>query len=377
MFPDDIWAQIFDIAIYQMRSGSFYKSLIFTILQLQKIGYTNHTFVKSTLANQLWTLVKLISNENKWCWNKLTINPSITMEIVFSNLHLPWSWHVLVVNPNITWHYYQKLLQIYELINKIRALITKIELLKRLRQSTTDIFHLQIKSIRKKIKFINPDNIICGCNNDTLHQSSYDIQFLSLYMPWDVILENIEEKWNWHNVSKNKNITWDIIQLNPYIPWDYYGIIQNPNITADILEKYLHIFRSKLEFHSFSQNSNMTLPLLLKLDLPWNQEHEYSFQYQTLDIIEYIINKYEYWNGDISQNSNITIEFIRQHINVICWYELSSNAAITWDIIQANRDLPWSLECLSANPNITFDIIAANPQIDWNFYKISCNLFKK
>ena len=40
--------------------------------------------------------------------------------------------------------------------------------------------------------------------------------------------------------------------------------------------------------------------------------------------------------------------------------DLSANPSITWDIVQANPNLPWSFEGLSQNPIITGDIVQAN-----------------
>jgi hypothetical protein len=76
---------------------------------------------------------------------------------------------------------------------------------------------------------------------------------------------------------------------------------------------------------------------------------------------------------------------------------LSSNSCVTWDIIQANPDLPWDYRrmCansnitweiieanpiirksgmwLSRNPNITWEIVEANPSIDWDMIALSSN----
>lgn len=50
------------------------------------------------------------------------------------------------------------------------------------------------------------------------------------------------------------------------------------------------------------------------------------------------------------------------------------NPNITWNIVQANPEKPWSYEFLSKNPNITWDIVQANPNKDWNFKFLSANI---
>jgi hypothetical protein len=70
-------------------------------------------------------------------------------------------------------------------------------------------------------------------------------------------------------------------------------------------------------------------------------------------------------------------QFICNNANEDWDYEcLSRNPYITWEIVQANPDIPWNYICLSFNPNITLEIIKANPDIPWNFNKLSSNTFK-
>lgn len=64
---------------------------------------------------------------------------------------------------------------------------------------------------------------------------------------------------------------------------------------------------------------------------------------------------------------------IRQNVDKWYWPFLSQNKAITWDVVQANPDLPWDWRALSANPNITWEIVVNNPTQPWNFASLSCN----
>ncbi len=57
-----------------------------------------------------------------------------------------------------------------------------------------------------------------------------------MYTFWDLICDNLDKPWNWHDISYNPNITWDIIQNNPDKPWDWQGISENPNITPRIVK---------------------------------------------------------------------------------------------------------------------------------------------
>ena len=53
------------------------------------------------------------------------------------------------------------------------------------------------------------------------------------------------------------------------------------------------------------------------------------------------------------------------------------NPNITWEIVQANPDMPWNWRGLSANPNITPGIVQANLHKDWDWCKLSNNKFSK
>lgn len=75
----------------------------------------------------------------------------------------------------------------------------------------------------------------------------------------------------------------------------------------------------------------------------------------------------------ISYYSNLSLEFIREHVEQLKWHELSGNQCITWDIVVNNQDLPWHWSSLSFNPNITCDIIVNNPDMPWNWAHLSYN----
>jgi len=77
---------------------------------------------------------------------------------------------------------------------------------------------------------------------------------------------------------------------------------------------------------------------------------------------------------NLSENPNITCDIVQANIDKPWYFEwLSENPNITWEIVQANPDKPWNFECLSRNPNITWEIVQANPDKDWDFKMLSQN----
>jgi hypothetical protein len=115
-----------------------------------------------------------------------------------------------------------------------------------------------------------------------------------------IVKDNLDEDWDFDELSKNSNITWDIIEANPGRPWDFRYLSKRPNITWDIIEA--------------------------NPDALWDFDELLKHPNMTWDIIEAIPD--EPWDFE----------------------SLSINPNITWDIVKANPDKPWNFGWLSANP---------------------------
>ena len=189
--------------------------------------------------------------------------------------------------------------------------------------------------------------------------------------------ENQGQQWGWYPLSKNKCITWDIVQANPDEQWDWCGLSENPNITWDIIQANP---KMPWEFEELSTNPNIT----------W-------------EIVK--ANPKKRWcPGFLSENPNITWEIIKTNPKKnLCWRSLSLHPNITWDIVKANPKMPWDWFGLCQNPNIswenlqdsimkndipdladcsfalsqktclTWDIVQANPQVPWSWHGLSKN----
>jgi hypothetical protein len=190
----------------------------------------------------------------------------------------------------------------------------------------------------------------------------------------EMILEHLDEEWNWAHINRNPNLTIDfarkfknklywflvsensaftmeMIENNPDLPWKMHGIANNPNLTFDYVIADGYATSGICNLRSISMNSAMTLEIIENYpDFPWD---------------------YEY----ISANPNLTIEFIRKHPNANWnWSWISYNENITMDVIENNPDLPWNTHCISKNPNLTFDMILSHPDYEWNWCEICGNM---
>jgi hypothetical protein len=108
--------------------------------------------------------------------------------------------------------------------------------------------------------------------------------------------------------------------------WDYYHLSGNPQVSLLNLEELKYI-----NYASLSKNPNITM--------------------------EYVINEIKKWDN--------TTDW--------CYQNLSSNSSITIEDVK-NYKLPWNYYSLSKNPNITIDIIENNPSIMWNAFGFSSNI---
>lgn len=89
------------------------------------------------------------------------------------------------------------------------------------------------------------------------------------------------------------------------------------------------------------------------------------------------------WNiHSIFDNPNITMKIVRscapEEISNYSWI-LSTNPAITWEIVKANPDIEWDYASLSRNSSITWEVVDGNPfdsvgnLIPWCYKGLSAN----
>ncbi len=172
-----------------------------------------------------------------------------------------------------------------------------------------------------------------------------------IYETWDNLLyieKHFNHKIRYELLSMNKNISWDIIINNINEDWNFeYLVIYNKNITVEI------VLNNKKYF-----NNNCVKLLTKNKYIKWSE------------IVKY--DNYIEWNyTDLSLNINITIDIVLNNINKKwCFNRLSSNPNITIDIILQHKNFKWSMYWYSFNPNIRLNdidkMIITNDTLDIN-----------
>lgn len=249
-----------------------------------------------------------VVKKNNFCYNKLSENNNITLDIVKENLHQNWNYDILMMNKSFTWedikflilrnishNYYTTFnpnitLDIafnnsqydwtYSLIlkNKNVALDDVKKYLPELQKKNN--FFIDFLSLNENITWEqviqNPQikwhyDLLTSNKNITLaimkenSDKNWNFNYLStnLSITWNDIISNPQINWNWEFISCHPNITWEIIQSNLEYPWCWSCICYNPNITFEIisaspmLEKYML---------NFLENKNISIEIFNKLN---------------------------------------------------------------------------------------------------------------
>lgn len=177
-------------------------------------GLTNNASVYS------WE--RVVQNKDlPWDWT--TISTKVDWETVSKNLDMPWNWYCLTINPKV---------------GTVQTVLDNLNL-----------------PWYKNLLGSNPANM----NSNDLRTFDFEFEYheISKYIDdLEFVLENIDENWNWFQLSANpKIVSCPEILENPQIS-DYLvteGLCKNPNIFTS----YQDVVDNKdrvLDYYSLSQN---------------------------------------------------------------------------------------------------------------------------
>ena len=87
----------------------------------------------------------------------------------------------------------------------------------------------------------------------------------------------------------------------------------------------------------------------------------------TLEMLEELVLKNVDPN-EVSMNPNITMEFVKKHMNYLHMQIVSENKAITIDDVRNNMDVNWCWSSICKNPNISEEVVDKFPDLPWDWY---------
>ena len=144
---------------------------------------------------------------------------------------------------------------------------------------------------------------------------------------------NIDEEWDWDKLSANIHIFPLFLKYSDK-GWNIGKIFSNPNITLDNMRKYRKLYELQVNWKRVSDNKNITI-----------------------DFIEKYINKNWDW-GKLLDNNIITKEFVEDCIgNMFDWNFVCKHKIIYWPFI-SKYNLIISQKFIEQN---------INKQWEWNY----------
>ncbi len=161
---------------------------------------------------------------------------------------------------------------------------------------------------------------------------------------------------------------WNLILDFPRGNWILKCVMQNPQITIDNIREMLNRRSSKvLDYSDYSDYLNYS---------DYSDYLDYV-DYSDLDFVDRLncLDHSKRWEY-ISQNPNITMEFIIEHLDKPWnWGLLSENKNINMDFVRKHSNKRWNWDYISVNPIVTMDYVTKNPKHPWrwDFFKKNFN----
>jgi len=288
----------------------------------------------------------LDNKDKKWQWYFLSKNPNISLKFIIDHPELPWNWagvskntnlnvNTIITHPNLKWNFQQLQFNNNLTFKDIKKLqkyfdfeIDYNSLSSNKKITENDLYN---ENLNENFSYcslmIENKNISLNFYIEKYEMGLIDNEFFKFLsfsncLTANYVNENINEDWDWFQVSRNKNISLnDIEEYLNIFDWDKEDLSYNPNITINFVKN--HLLDIDWDWFGLSINKGIKIQdIFNNLDLPWN------------------------WNG-IKNNPNLTLKDIQQHPNKL-WFA-SSNKNLTIEYIKNNPELKWDYNFLSLN----------------------------
>lgn len=175
----------------------------------------------------------------------------------------------------------------------------------------------RINLMMKRVKRLQH---LAGSNN--AHSVFTSLTF-NTNLPWELVVANKDEPWDWQWMSRHPNLDWRFVRENPDIEWDWMILSCNACVCWDTV--------------------------MATLDRPWD------------------------WSI-LSHNPCTTWEMVRDHPHLPWdWSSICFNTNITWDVVRNNPEFPWDWDTLSCIKWVTWDIVRQHKDLPWNWGILSGN----
>lgn len=280
------------------------------------------------------------------CWNHISMNPSVTWEVVQKYPDYPWCYRTMCFNPSIQPQQMKERYDqfVVDLITCIKTMSDQnhMKVLIKKPENENSPEHRQfMKDIAKEIEANNPDNL--EFYFDYLKPASEGGEAQVPDPDFKYKIEIVERTSEWDDLLKKESITIDIIK-------DYIGIRQYKRYRSQNSPKFLNdasevmaMICNDVNWYNLTHNPNTNIDFVVEnADKPFNWKH---------------------------LSRIVDTEFIKKYPSVL-WdmEEHSEYADVTLEYVEANKDLCWSWRGLSRNKNFDCETIWKNKDKGWYWY---------
>ncbi len=297
---------------------------------------------------------------NYWDWNYLS--GFFSFDIIKTNPDLPWNYKNINFK-NIDWKYIFDNLN-YDWNWTELTIIAPIDLIFNNYKLPWDKIHIDynenitITTIKKYSKF------------------NWDFDILSQFISLKSIIRNPQYEWNYTDLSLNKTLTSEYLLSNLDQKWNWEYLSENENLDFDILSESKEELPFDLDI--LSKNKSLTTKFILKyIDANWKWVHIHKngiIKLEEFENNEKLINNYD----SLSLNPNLDAFYIYTNRDKKWnWVYISRNPAFQVSDIEEliMKGLPIAYRFISDNPNITFDFIYKYIHKAWDSYELSLNKY--
>ena len=205
-----------------------------------------------------WRMIsrcKTLSSEDiqplyqQWDWDSLSMNATLTLDLILENLEAPWNWRYLSHRPFITEDFVKTHLNLVwewgDHTEVISAPGTPFEcILEKDGYGLSNNPNISWRFVKKHFGEAWGWDRVSEKEAITIREV---LDYPDLPWCWNALSKhpaityrdieaNPELPWVWREVSRNPNVTLDIVVAHPDQPWNQRGIANNPNVTMEYIQ---------------------------------------------------------------------------------------------------------------------------------------------
>lgn len=284
------------------------------------------------------TVMKYI-DKYPWDWKGISANPNLILEWIQTYPNNPWNWSsISFYNKNTTTEW------LPFLPNNLNR---------------WDVGHFYANlSLNITLDDIHDFPNIPWDWHYVSRNKNITIEWLEKYQ------DSVKYCWNWKQLSKHPNLTFEWLVQFPDKSWHWGEICRQPELLPEWFITFPDLCKSLPMYHCFLIEWIIKYP-----DLPWGWD-VISYKHITLDLLKMFPDKHWTWHS-MHHSQNIKLEWLQTFPdNSWNWPMLSCHKNLTLQWLRSFPDKPWNAKSLSRNKNLTYDWIKYNPQINWDITKM-------